>query len=152
MGSSEALTPAGLVTRTLEVTAEATLQTVDEEREIKFVDQSANEKLYPKGSLLKDRDHKAMRTWNAQMLVEKSVISSESFIFRYLMWKIDLPSMAHSTCIFSSATIRLSRPSASSPRRMKLATPLFLPLHGKPLVRIASVSGKNTSSIKTPSL
>ncbi len=73
LGSFEALTPAGLVTRTLEVTAEATLQPVDEEREISFVDQSANEKLYPKGSLLKDKDPKAMRTWNAQILVEKLV-------------------------------------------------------------------------------
>ena len=85
MGSFEALTSAGLVTRTLEITPEATLQPVDEEREITFVDQSANEKHYPKGSLLKDSDHKGMRTWNAQILVEKSVLCLKSSKLRYLM-------------------------------------------------------------------
>ncbi len=67
----EALEQSKLVTRTVMVALPETPQPTDKERAVAFVDASGNKKLYPDGSLQSGKDHKAMRTWNAQVLVKK---------------------------------------------------------------------------------
>ena len=67
----EALEGNKLVTRSIRVTEHATVQTIDEPRLVTLVDASDNLKLYPKGSLMTNLSHKAMRTWSAQITVEK---------------------------------------------------------------------------------
>ena len=67
----EALEQSRLVNRTVKVAVPEALQPIDEERAVTFVDASGNKKLYPDGSLQSGKDHKAMRTWTAQVLVKK---------------------------------------------------------------------------------
>ena len=67
----EALKESKLVTRTVAVAVSETPRPIDKERAITFLDASGNKKFYPNGSLQSGKDHKAMRTWNAQILVKK---------------------------------------------------------------------------------
>ena len=67
----EALEQSKLVNRVVEVAVPKTPKPVDKERAITLVDASGNKKLYPDGSLQSGKDHKAMRTWTAQVLVKK---------------------------------------------------------------------------------
>ena len=67
----EALEQSKLVNRFVEVAVAKTPKPVDKERAVTFVDATGNKKLYPDGSLQSGKDHKAMRTWTAQVLVKK---------------------------------------------------------------------------------
>lgn len=67
----EALEQSKLVNRIVGVGVPETVEPVDKVRAVTFVDASENKKLYPDGSLQGGKDHKAMRTWTAQVLVKK---------------------------------------------------------------------------------